>query len=198
MFSLKIRLSQKHCWTQFKGYHQHQHPLPSPSPTAFPQLLLDTKCNQGSLCYVYIWFSLFHVLKSSLVNCFCLALNLNFQINRRSKFETCKLRGLDDFFRPFKAMKSESESCTVVSASLRPHGLYSPWNSPGQNSGVGSCFLFQGVFSIQGSNQGLPQCGQILYQLSHQGSSLEFQDSFKQYTVLLQRIYSNKMFKLFV
>ena len=31
---------------------------------------------------------------------------------------------------------SESESHAVVSNSLQPHGLYSPWNSPGQNSGV--------------------------------------------------------------
>ena len=32
---------------------------------------------------------------------------------------------------------SESESPSVVSNSLRHHGLYSPWNSPGQNTGVG-------------------------------------------------------------
>ena len=31
-----------------------------------------------------------------------------------------------------------SESCSVVSDSLWPHGLYSPWNSPGQNTGVGN------------------------------------------------------------
>ena len=37
-----------------------------------------------------------------------------------------------------------SESCTVVSDSLHPHGLCSPWNSPGQNTGVGSFFLLQG------------------------------------------------------
>ena len=28
-----------------------------------------------------------------------------------------------------------------MSDSLRPHGLYSPWNSPGQNTGVGSLSL---------------------------------------------------------
>ena len=33
------------------------------------------------------------------------------------------------------------ESCSVVSDSLRPHGLYSPWNSPGQNIGVGCLSL---------------------------------------------------------
>ena len=65
---------------------------------------------------------------------------------------------------------SESESCSVVSNSLQPHGLYSPWNSPGQNTRVGSLFLPQGIFPTQGSNRGLPHCRQILYQLSHKGS----------------------------
>ena len=67
-------------------------------------------------------------------------------------------------------LDSESESHSVVSDSLRPHGLYSPWNSPGQNTGEGSCSLLQGIFPAQDSNQGLPQCRQILYQLSHQES----------------------------
>ena len=53
---------------------------------------------------------------------------------------------------------------------LGPHELYSPWNSPGQNTGVGSLSLLQGIFPTQGSNLGLPHCRQILYQLSHQGS----------------------------
>ena len=65
---------------------------------------------------------------------------------------------------------SESESCSVVSDSLRPYGLYSPWNSPGQNTGVGSCSLLQGIFPTQISNPGLPHCRWILYQLSHKGS----------------------------
>ena len=64
----------------------------------------------------------------------------------------------------------ESESCSVVSHSLRPQGLYSPWNSLGQNTGVGSLSLLQGIFPTQGSNPGLPHCRQILYQLSHKGS----------------------------
>ena len=67
--------------------------------------------------------------------------------------------------------QGESESCSVVSNSLWPHGLYSPWNSPGQNTGVGSCSLLQGIFPIQGSNPGLLHCRWILYQLSHQQSS---------------------------
>jgi len=32
---------------------------------------------------------------------------------------------------------------------LRPHGLYSPWNSSGQNTGVDSLFLLQGIFPTQ-------------------------------------------------
>ena len=62
----------------------------------------------------------------------------------------------------------ESESHSVVSDSLQPHGPYSPWNSPGQNTGVGSLSLLQGIFPTQGSNQGLLHCRQT--QLSYQGS----------------------------
>ena len=68
------------------------------------------------------------------------------------------------------SLSCESESHPVMSSSLWPHVLYSPWNSPGQNTGVGSRSLLQGIFPTQGSNQGFPCCRQILYQLSHQGS----------------------------
>ena len=63
-----------------------------------------------------------------------------------------------------------NESHTIVSNSLEPHGLNSSCNSPGQNTGVDSLSLLQGIFSTQGSNPGLPQCGWILYQLSHKRS----------------------------
>ena len=66
--------------------------------------------------------------------------------------------------------ESESESCLVVSDSLWPHGLYRPWNSPGQNTRVGSFSLLQRIFPTQGSNSGLPHCKWILYHLNHQGS----------------------------
>ena len=42
----------------------------------------------------------------------------------------------------------ESESCSVTSDSLWPHELYSSWNSPGQNTGVGSLSFLQGIFPI--------------------------------------------------
>ena len=62
-----------------------------------------------------------------------------------------------------------SESCSVMSDSLWPLGLCSPWNSPGQNTGGGSLSLFQGIFPTQGLNPGLPYCRWILFQLSHKG-----------------------------
>ena len=46
----------------------------------------------------------------------------------------------------FRRKEYYSESCSVLSHSLLPHGLYSP---------------------TQGWNPGLPHCRQILYQLSH-------------------------------
>ena len=57
-----------------------------------------------------------------------------------------------------------------MSNSLQPHGLYSPWNSPDKNTGVGSHSLLQGIFPTQESNPGLLHCRRILYYLSHQGS----------------------------
>ena len=46
----------------------------------------------------------------------------------------------------------------------------SPWKSPGQNIGVGSLSLLQGIFPTQGLNSGLLHCRWILNQLSYQGS----------------------------
>ena len=76
------------------------------------------------------------------------------------------------------------DMCTHTSACIHTYGYYgiilcltlcdpmdySPWNSPGQNTGVGSLSFLQGIFPTQGLNPGLPHCGQILYQLSHKGS----------------------------
>ena len=73
--------------------------------------------------------------------------------------------------------EARSESCSVVSDSLRPHGLYSLWNSPGQNTGVGSLSLLQWIFLTQESNQSLLNCRQILYQLSYHGSPYQTSQS---------------------
>ena len=90
--------------------------------------------------------------------------------------------------------KVKSFSCVWL---LRSRGLYSPCNSPGQNTRVGSnpgllhyrrilhqlshqgsprilewvaCPFLQRVFPTQESNQGLLHCRRILHQLSYQGS----------------------------
>ena len=42
----------------------------------------------------------------------------------------------------------ESESCLVMSNSLQPHGWYSPWNYPGQNTRMGRLSLLQEIFPV--------------------------------------------------
>ena len=66
----------------------------------------------------------------------------------------------------------KSVSCSVVSHSLQPHGLYParllcPWDSPGKNTGVGCLALLQGIFPTQRCNLDLPHCRWILYCPSH-------------------------------
>ena len=68
---------------------------------------------------------------------------------------------------PWAEVKWKLLSCVQLFATPWP---YSPWNSPGQNTGVGSLSL-QGIFPTQGSKSGLLRCRRILYQLSHKGSS---------------------------
>ena len=82
------------------------------------------------------------------------------------------LSGWVQTFIVFPAFLWESStwSCSVTSDSLWPLGLYGPRNSPGQNTGVGSCSLLQGIFPTQGSNPVFPHCKWIPYQLRHKGS----------------------------
>ena len=60
-----------------------------------------------------------------------------------------------------------AQSCLTL---CDPMDYTSPWNSPGQNTGVGSLSLLQGIFPTQGSNPCLLHCRWILYQLNHKGS----------------------------
>ena len=74
-----------------------------------------------------------------------------------------------------ESVREREWSCSVMSNSLRRHGLqptrvFLPWDSPGKDTGVGCHFLLQGIFPTQGSNPGLLHCRQTLYHLSHQGS----------------------------
>ena len=63
----------------------------------------------------------------------------------------------------------ESESRSVMSDSLRPLGLYSPWNSPGQNTGVGSLSFSRGSSQPRDWTQVSHIAGGV-YPLSHKGS----------------------------
>ena len=76
----------------------------------------------------------------------------------------------DEFNRKNKYSEIPFPNYVYSYDSLWPHGPYSPWDSPGQSTGVGSRSLLQGIFPTQGQNPGLPHCRRILYQLSHQGS----------------------------
>ena len=71
-------------------------------------------------------------------------------------------------------LESESEVtqscltlCDPMNCSLP--GSSHPWDFPGNSTGVGCHFLFQGIFLTQGLNRGLPHCSHILYQLNYQG-----------------------------
>ena len=63
--------------------------------------------------------------------------------------------------------KKSSLSCVIL---CHPHGLYSPWNSLGQNTGVGSHSLLQEILPTQGLNLGFLHYRQISYQLRHKES----------------------------
>ena len=65
-----------------------------------------------------------------------------------------------------------AQSCPT----LRPHGLYSRWNSPGQNAGVGSLSLLQGIFPTRGLSPGLPHCRWILTDENPSSLSLSLTD----------------------
>ena len=93
-------------------------------------------------------------------------------IQRHYVWERAPVPYLLSFGAFLVAQMVNSESRSVVSDSLWLRGLYSPWNSPGQNTGVGSLSLLQEIFPTQGSNPGLPHCRRILYQLSHKGRNL--------------------------
>ena len=60
----------------------------------------------------------------------------------------------------------------VASPEIDSFRLLSPWDFPGNSTGVDCHFLLQWIFPTQGSNPGLPHCRQMLYRLSHQGSPI--------------------------
>ena len=93
------------------------------------------------------------------------------QIRARTRF-SCTGRWILYHWATREVHGNESESRSAVSDSLWPHGLYSPWNSPGQNTGVGNLSLLQGIFPTQGSNPHLLHWQVDSLPLSHQESLL--------------------------
>ena len=79
-----------------------------------------------------------------------------------------------------------------MSDALRPcrQRLLCPWDSPGKNTGVGCHSLFRGSSLTQGLNPGLLHFREILYLLSHQGSSLLWlrRASFSSFLFLINNI----------
>ena len=92
------------------------------------------------------------------------------QISRTSNFKVIILNYFPPHFSWLKVKVTYScpilcdpMDCSLPSSSV--HGI--PW---GQNTGVGSLSLIQGIFPTQGLNPVLPHCRWILYQLSYQGN----------------------------
>ena len=87
----------------------------------------------------------------------------------RHKDQWKRLENLElDSYKYTQLTINKRVSCSVISDSLRSHGLeptelLCPWYFPGKNTVVGCHFLLQGIFPIQGSNSGLWHCRQILY-----------------------------------
>ena len=116
-----------------------------------------------------MWLTLFSVVwnQTLVISKVCLYVD----ITRTNFFDSCHLKlALFSWL-----LRTWTWSRSVVSDSLRPHGLQStrllcPWDFPGNSTGVDCHFLLQGIFPTQGSNPGLLHRRQTLHRLSHQGS----------------------------
>ena len=108
--------------------------------------------------YVHTWISLKIILVVQL---------FGWLLSRRSQDSYLALSDFNPLFlqqhKPWRGMTKPQHSQFF-------HGLYSPLNSPGQNTGVGSHFLLQRIFPTQGFNPDFPHSRRIPCQLSYQGS----------------------------
>ena len=75
---------------------------------------------------------------------------------------------------PVKGKELVAQLCLTLSdpVDCSPPGSSVHGDFPGQNSGVGTCSLLQGIFPTQGSSSGLLHCKPIRY-LSHQEETHE-------------------------
>ena len=82
-------------------------------------------------------------------------------LTRDQTYTSCigKINSLSPSHQGSPVLVKVAQSCLTL---CDPMDFYSPWHSPGQNTGLGSRSLLQGIFPIQGSNPGLLHCRQIL------------------------------------
>ena len=78
----------------------------------------------------------------------------------------CKAHGLNPWLGKIKAKVAQSCPTFCIPMDYTIHGIL-------QARILDSLSLLQGIFPTQGSNPDLPHCSQILYQLSHKGSTVE-------------------------
>ena len=135
--------------------------LPDPNPTTFH----PSRCPRGGRCskpescrQIRHWESALQALwvcaQLPGYGHVFISLSLSFSIRSTGRNSHCDI------------LRVKLDSHSVVSNSLRPHGLHPTrllclWDSPGKNTGVGSHALLQGIFPIQGSNLGLLNSGRF-------------------------------------
>ena len=116
-----------------------------------------------------MYLSLFHCIwECTLVQLFFIEYNLAISIKILNVQILCPSNATLGIYPIDMLVKVKvAQSCLTFCNSM---DYNSPWNSPGQNTGVGSLSLLQGIFPTQGSNPSLPHCRWILYHLRPQGS----------------------------
>ena len=95
----------------------------------------DQRCGASfpvSIGHLYFFFRLLQSIEVFSSNIFVATSYLDYEYPALGLSTPHKIRKEDKYRRK----QSESERCSVESNSLGPHALYSPWNSPGQNTGV--------------------------------------------------------------
>ena len=107
-----------------------------------------------SVCTYDIALSEYHIVANFYSMITTMVFSIAMEVSRLIMFFVC-------------SNKCEWKSFSRVRLSVR---LDSPRNSPGQNSGVGSCSLLQGIFPTQWIHPGLLSCRLIPYQLRYPGS----------------------------
>ena len=120
------------------------------------------------LCSHFVWHILLHCFSIyfTIIPWYFVIKNIIREMSEFHRTLFCSLYCPEGLFVYRNTEVLVTQSCLT----LWSHGLYSPWNSPSQNTGVCSLSLLQRIFPTQASNPILPHCMWILYQLSHKGS----------------------------